>query len=108
MYRPFMAVESQVQQLNRRGLQTDMRTPWILEREGYYSVVNGYKDPFLDKEAGKRTHEDRYLTGTSFNDLYALFVFDRNLRFLLFRMADVVRSYSEDNMLIRIHQRECR
>ena len=63
-----MAVESQVQQLNRRGLQTDMRTPWILEREGYYSVVNGYKDPFLDKEAGKRTHEDRYLTGTSFND----------------------------------------
>ena len=87
MYRPFMAVESQVQQLNRRGLQTDMRTPWILEREGYYSVVNGYKDPFLDKEAGKRTHEDRYLTGTSFNDLYALFVFDRNLRFLLFRMT---------------------
>lgn len=75
MYRPFMAVESQVQQLNRRGLQTDMRTPWILEREGYYSVVNGYKDPFLDKEVGKRTHEDRYLTGTSFNDLYALFVF---------------------------------
>ena len=53
MYRPFMAAESQVQQLNRRGLQTDMRTPWILEREGYYSVVNGYKDPFLDKEAGK-------------------------------------------------------
>lgn len=47
MYRPFMAVESQVQQLNRRGLQTDMRTPWILEREGYYSVVNGYKDPLL-------------------------------------------------------------
>ena len=64
-----------------------MRTPWILEREGYYSIVNGYKDPFLDKEAGKRTHEDRYLTGTSFNDLYALFVFDRNLRFLLFRMT---------------------
>lgn len=54
MYRPFMAVESQVQQLNRRGLQTDMRTPWILEREGYYSVVNGYKDPFFDKEAGKK------------------------------------------------------
>lgn len=76
-----------MQQLNRRGLQTDMRTPWILEREGYYSIVNGYKDPFLDKEAGKRTHEDRYLTGTSFNDLYALFVFDRNLRFLLFRMT---------------------
>lgn len=58
MYRPFMAVENQVQRLNKRGLQTDTRTPWILEREGYYSVVNGYKDPFLDKEAGIRTHED--------------------------------------------------
>lgn len=87
MYRPFMAVESQVQRLNNRGLRTDARTPWILEREGYYSVVNGYKDPFLDKEAGIRTHEDQYLPNTSFNELYALFVFDRNLRFLLFRMT---------------------
>lgn len=87
MYRPFMAVENQVQRLNKRGLQTDTRTPWILEREGYYSVVNGYKDPFLDKEAGIRTHEDQYLPNTSFNELYALFVFDRNLRFLLFRMT---------------------
>ncbi|MGO5068815.1 Abi family protein [Bifidobacterium catenulatum] len=82
-----MAVENQVQRLNKRGLQTDTRTPWILEREGYYSVVNGYKDPFLDKEAGIRTHEDQYLPNTSFNELYALFVFDRNLRFLLFRMT---------------------
>ena len=72
MYRPFMAVEDQVQRLNDRGLQTGARTPWILEREGYYSVVNGYKDPFLDKEAEKQSHEDRYLAGTSFNDLYAL------------------------------------
>lgn len=30
-------------------MEADGLTSTILEREGYYSIVNGYKDPFLDK-----------------------------------------------------------
>ncbi len=54
-------------------------------REGYYSIVNGYKDPFLDTGKSRESGEDRDLEGISFSDLYTLFTFDRELRSLTFR-----------------------
>lgn len=54
-------------------------------REGYYSVVNGYKMPFIDEKATKAAKEDRFKDGTSFSDLYALFCFDRDLREATFK-----------------------
>lgn len=92
MHKPFMTVSDQVRLLESRGLLVDSRTEWILEREGYYSVVNGYKAPFLDPTATEAAGDDRYSSGTSFNDLYALYVFDRNLRFLLFRMTTLAEA----------------
>lgn len=85
MHKPFMTVSDQVELLSRRGLKTDSRTAWVLEREGYYSVINGYKGPFLDTKQTQEAGDDRYRDGTSFNDVYTLYIFDRNLRFLLFR-----------------------
>lgn len=52
----------------------------VLRREGYYMVINGYKDLFLDSAATAKSDEDRFLPGTSFEDVYALFRFDRGLR----------------------------
>ena len=43
MDKPFKTVEEQVALLESRGMATDSNTPDILLREGYYSVVNGYK-----------------------------------------------------------------
>ena len=37
----------QIAILNSRGVATDKSTPKVLAREGYYSVVNGYKDLYL-------------------------------------------------------------
>lgn len=54
MHKPFTTIEDQIALLNSRGLQTDSRTSWILEREGYYATVNGYKKPFLDNQARKK------------------------------------------------------
>lgn len=53
-------------------------------REGYYAVINGYKTPYLDRDASKNANDDRYLAGTTFDDIYSLFEFDRSLRFLTF------------------------
>lgn len=50
----------------------------ILEKENYYNVVNGYKDLFLDS-ASIPTAE-RYKAGTTFNEVYALYKFDREVR----------------------------
>lgn len=87
-----MTVSDQVELLSRRGLKTDSRTAWVLEREGYYSIINGYKGPFLDTEQTQKAGDDRYRDGTSFNDVYMLYLFDRDLRFLLFRMTTLAEA----------------
>lgn len=85
MDKPFKTIEEQVELLEARGVATDDDTPEVLLREGYYSVVNGYKAPFIDKEKTESAKDDRYLPGTSFADIYALFMFDRELRMLFFK-----------------------
>lgn len=65
-----------------RGMErsaSDKCTRTILEHEGYYPVVNGYKDPFIDVWATGVVGDDRLRKGSTFADLHALFVFDRKL-----------------------------
>ncbi len=81
----FKTTEQLVELLESRGVITDKRTPLAIERESYYAIVNGYKGPFLDKQAMASTHEDVYLPGTRFEWIYSLFMFDRELRTLTFR-----------------------
>ena len=92
MHKPFMSVADQVKLLESRNLVTNSRTGWVLEREGYYSIVNGYKSPFLDDLKSRETGDDRYRENVSFDNIYALFVFDRNLRFLFFRMTTLAEA----------------
>lgn len=84
MGKPFLTIRQQVELLEKRGMETDSETPTILRREGYYSVVNGYKDPFIDRGATARASDDRYVRDAKFSDMYALFEFDRSLRELTF------------------------
>lgn len=51
----------------------------ILERENYYNVINGYKELFLATSATS-THDEVYKAGTTFDEVYALYSFDRDLR----------------------------
>lgn len=84
MCKPFLTIDQQVDLLEARGVVTDQATPRILQREGYYSIVNGYKRPFIDDDATNAAGDDRYRKGTTFNDLYHLFDFDRSLRAMTF------------------------
>lgn len=85
MHKPFRSISQQVSLLQGRGVRTDDQTPTILLREGYYAVVNGYGKAFIDEGATQAAGDDRYLRGTTFNDIYQLFLFDRELRALTFR-----------------------
>lgn len=80
MDKPFKTIPEQIEILQSRGIVTDARTGYILEREGYYSVINGYKDIFLIIPS-----QDVYKPGTKFEDIYQLFKFDRYLRAVMFR-----------------------
>lgn len=83
--KPFLPIDDQVRLLGQRGLAVDANTARILMCEGYYSIVNGYKDPFIDKSLSSEVNEDRYRSGASFSDLYSLFTFDKELRSLTFK-----------------------
>ncbi len=50
----------------------------LLLTNNYYNVINGYKDLFMN-------NEDTFKNGTSFEELYALYDFDRSLRDILLK-----------------------
>ena len=56
----------------------------ILESENYYNVINGYKDFFLASKSTSTTVET-YIAGTTFDEIYALYCFDRNVRNIYLR-----------------------
>ena len=49
MEKTFYSLEDQIALLERRGLVCGPDTADILLREGYYPIINGYRDPFLDR-----------------------------------------------------------
>lgn len=85
MGKPFLTIEEQIELLERRGVSRTEGESCALMREGYYSIINGYKEPFLEPVVTKDDLSDRYKGGTSFDDIFALFTFDRSLRALTFR-----------------------
>jgi abortive infection bacteriophage resistance protein len=93
MDKPFKTIDEMVELLEIRGVMTDGTTRRILLMEGYYPVVNGYKDLFIDHEAkSAAAGDDRFVQGTRFSDIYGLFLFDRELRLLLFRYLSIAES----------------
>lgn len=51
MTKEFKTIDEQMALLNSHGIKTDDQTKIQLMRESYYAIVDGYKDPFLDKTA---------------------------------------------------------
>lgn len=80
--KPFKTFDEQLDILEGRGLYIGDRedAKRVLMREGYYAVVNGYKDIFIDVEESRKAGDDRYREGVSFGYLSVLFIFDRILR----------------------------
>lgn len=84
----FKTFNQQLTILRNRGMivPTDGNPKRFLEQENYYNVINGYKDLFLCKDShGNAIVPETYLPNTHFNELKALFLFDRELRFLFLK-----------------------
>lgn len=50
-----------------------------LQHEGYYNLINGYKMLFLNPK-NSPSDDDNYKSGTTINEIYSLYNFDRKLR----------------------------
>ena len=53
----------------------------VLEKHGYYNLINGYNKLFLDSTC----NDVKYRSGTTMNEINALYQFDRVLRNIFFR-----------------------
>lgn len=54
------------------------------QNEGYYNLINGYKQLFI-KPKESHDEEDTYREGTTVNEIYALYDFDRKIRNLFLK-----------------------
>ncbi len=83
MDKVFTSIEDQIEILKSRGLVIDDEpaVKSILSKENYYNLINGYKSLFLDSSAETET----FLEGTTFSEIYELYLFDRELRSIFMR-----------------------
>lgn len=84
----FKTIDEQVEIFQRKGLiiNNDKRTKDILLRENYF-FISGYRHLFMTKETGKK-----FLPGTTFDELYATFLFDRAIRNTFFKNILIVEN----------------
>lgn len=80
----FKTIDQLVALLESRGVEIDMDAAGAIRRESYYAIVNGYKSPFLDRAAMQSSPSDVYKPGTRFSEIYDLFLYDRDLRNVVF------------------------
>lgn len=84
----FRTIDEQITILRGKGLviENNDETKDLLLRENYF-FVSGYRHLFM--EEGKK---DTFLPGTTFDELYATFIFDRKLRNIFFKNILIVEN----------------
>lgn len=84
----FKTLDEQIEILKSRGLVINDidKTKELLLRENYF-FVNGYRHIFM-----KNHKEDSFIPGTTFEELYAVFQFDRSFRNVLFKNLLIVEN----------------
>ena len=84
----FKTLDEQVEILREKGLviNDEKYAKEVLFRENYF-FLHGYRYPFL------RSKDNRvYLKGTTFEELYSLFLFDRQLRNIIFKNILIIEN----------------
>ena len=84
----FKTLKEQIEILESKGLVVDDKdfAEEVLLRENYF-FLNGYRHPFL-----KSLDNKKYIGGTTFEELYSLFLFDRKLRNILFKHILIIEN----------------
>lgn len=87
MDKPFKTHRQQLSILRSRNLSIPdgSKAIRILKKEGYYNIINGYKEIFLDPNLTTQHGIDYYKQDSSFEQIYALYDFDRNLRAIVLK-----------------------
>ena len=74
--KPFLDYQAQIKYLKQKQLviNDEVSATTALEKISYYGLINGYKDIFKDPATNS------FYPGTTFDDIYNLYLFDAELR----------------------------
>lgn len=77
MDKDFTTFEKQIEILKSRNLKfvNEEAAMKALQRFGYYNIINGYKDPYVEKINGQECYRD----DVTFEQLYSLYITDRKI-----------------------------
>jgi abortive infection bacteriophage resistance protein len=88
MEKTFKTLDEQIKILQDKGLVIDdiEETKKVLLRENYFFIM-GYRHLFFQSEQDRK-----FISGTNFSEIYALFNFDRQVRNILFKNILIVEN----------------
>ena len=80
MEKEFKTIDEQIELLQNRNLHIENENiaREILLNNNYYYLINGYKDVFLNKNS----KEEKFANGTTLEEIYSLYEFDRKIRII--------------------------
>lgn len=94
-------IKEQLSILENRNVKLDESSSSILLQYGYYNLINGYKDAFIDKEQSNLLHSDFYMEGTTLEQIVTLYLFDANLRRNILSCVTIIETQMKS--LISLH-----
>jgi abortive infection bacteriophage resistance protein len=80
-FKNFLTIDNQIKKISRLGIaiSNNDKTKKLLLENSFYNIFNGYRQPF---EYLKQSNN--YIKGTSFDEIFALYDFDKKIRNTLF------------------------
>jgi abortive infection bacteriophage resistance protein len=83
----FKTFRQQLRILRNRGLTVpkDGKPMKVLQEENYYALINGYKELFIGANASAVDQSETFIPGSTFEEIYSLSIFDRNIRAILLK-----------------------
>ena len=84
----FKNLNEQIEIFKHKGMiiQDESYAKQVLLRENYF-FLNGYRHLFY-----KSNDEKKFINGTTFEELYSLFLFDRSFRNIIFKYLLVIEN----------------
>ena len=94
MEKIFKSIDEQIEILKNKGLKfkDEEKAKEILLRENYYYLTQDYEDVFLNLKKSKNGQEE-YNKDTYFEELFAIYNLDRELRNLIFDYINLVETH---------------
>lgn len=99
--KPFKSYDELIEIMKSRNIRIDDYefTKKTLSSLSYYTIINGYKNTFLQKKGS-----DNFVEGTNFTDLYTLHIIDTNINSILLKNILYVERYLKTRISYIISQ----